>query len=128
MQAEKIVVRFKDKKLMKGVTSNFSHEKNSFYMRLVGGQVINVKLDTVKAAFFVKKLEGNRDYEYKYKDVIPWGGNKIKVEFLDGEVLIGYTQHYFLDCPGFFVTPADLKGNNQRVYVVSSSTENVTFL
>jgi hypothetical protein len=128
MQAEKIVVRFKDKKLMKGVTSNFSHEKNSFYMRLISGEVINVNLDTVKAAFFVKNLDGNRDYEYKYKDVILWGGNKIKVQFNDGEVLIGYTQHYFLDCPGFFVTPADLKGNNQRVYVVSSSTEKVTFL
>jgi len=128
MQAEKIVVRFKDKKLMKGVTSNFSHEKNSFNMRLITGGVVNVNLDGVKAAFFVKKLEGNRDYEYKYKDVIPWGGNKIKVQFRDGEVMIGYTQHYFLDCPGFFVTPADINGNNERVYVVRSSTENVTFL
>lgn len=128
MRAEKIVVRFKDKKLMKGVTSNFSHEKNSFYMRLVSGETVNVKLKDVKAAFFVKKLEGDRNYQYKYKDIIPWGGNKIKVKFTDGEVLIGYTQHYFLDCPGFFVTPADVKGNNERVYVVSSSTDNVTFL
>jgi len=128
MQAEKIVVRFKDKKLMKGVTSNFSHEKSSFYMRLVSGEIVNVKLKDVKATFFVKNLQGNSDYKYNYKDVIPWGGNKVKVTFTDGEVLIGYTQHYFLDCPGFFVTPADLKGNNQRVYVVSSSTENVTFL
>ena len=128
MQLDKIVVRFKDKRLMKGVTSSFSPDKNCFHMRLASGEVVKVNIEKLKAAFFVKRLEGNKNYQYKYNDVMPWGGNKIKIEFNDGEVMIGYAQNYLLGSTGFFVTPADLKGNNKRVFVVNSSTEKITFL
>jgi hypothetical protein len=128
MQTDKIVIRFKDKRLMKGITASFSPEKDSFHMKLAGGEVVKVNINNLKAAFFVKRLEGNKNYKYKYQDVMPWGGNKIKVEFNDGEVLIGYAQNYLLGSLGFFVTPADIKGNNKRVFVVNSSTEKVTFL
>ena len=62
-----------------------------------------------KATFFVKSFVGNKEYKYTYKDSVPWGGNKVKVEFIDGEVMIGYTPYYSYDQKGFFLTPADLK-------------------
>ena len=82
----------------------------------------------MKAAFFVKRFDGDRSYNYTYKDFIPWGGNKVKVDFVDGETMIGYTPYHPSAHKGFFVTPADLHGNNERVFVMSSATSNVTFL
>ena len=51
-----------------------------------------------------------------------------QVEFTDGEVLIGYTQGYSPTRNGFFVVPADIKNNNDRIYVIASATEKISFL
>jgi hypothetical protein len=50
------------------------------------------------------------------------------VDFADGEEMIGYTQGYSPDRPGFFLIPADLKGNNEKVFVVKSATRKIQFL
>ena len=84
--------------------------------------------EKLKAVFFVKRFEGNKDYKYRYKDAIPWGGTRMKVKFSDGEVMIGYTQHHQIIDEGFYLTPADIKGNNSRVFIVKSSTEQVSYL
>ncbi len=128
MKTNKMVVRFKDKSLIKGRAGNFSPAKTFFHLELISGEVVKVDIEKLKAAFFVKSFEGNKNYKYTYKDDIPWGGKKVKVEFIDGEVMIGYTPHYLFDHHGFFVIPADLQGNNNRVFVVTSATEKVTFL
>jgi hypothetical protein len=123
-----MVLRFKDKKLMKGLTNDFSPHKNFFHLKLLSGAVVIVNTEKLKAAFFVKTFNGNKDYIYKYNDFIPWGGNKIKIEFIDGEVIIGYTPHHPSGHRGFFVTPADLQGNNKRIFVIASSTKKMTIL
>ena len=48
--------------------------------------------------------------------------------FKDGEELLGTTQGYQPDRPGFFVIPADPESNNERCYVVASATEEVSFV
>ena len=128
MKIQKMVVRLKNKSLLKGTTCNFSPLKASFHLILLSGELVTVYIEKMKAAFFVKRFDGDRSYNYTYKDFIPWGGNKVKVDFADGETMIGYTQHHSYAHQGFFVTPADLQGNNERVFIMSSATSNVTFL
>lgn len=128
MQTNRIVIRFKDKKLMKGLTNDFSPHKRFFHLKLLSGSVVIVNTEKLKAAFFVKTFNGNKDYIYKYNDFIPWGGNKIKIEFIDGEEMIGYTPNHPSGHHGFFVTPADLQGNNKRIFVIASSTKKWTIL
>lgn len=128
MIIDKAVVRFKDKMLMKGRTGNFSPDNSFFHMKLLSGESVKVDIAKLKALFIVKSFQGNRQYQYTYGDVLPWGGKKVKVEFKDGEVIIGYTTYYQSVGTGFFITPADLKGNNKQVFVVTSATRKISYM
>lgn len=89
---------------------------------------MKVTLEDLKAAFLVKSLLGNKDYTYTYKDSLPWGGKRIRVTFLDGEVMTGYVP-FFLNRPKWFLmTPADLKGNNKDVLIVTSAVSDILYL
>jgi hypothetical protein len=87
-----------------------------------------IEVEALKAVFFVKDVEGNKDYNETYQDVIQGGGKKVQVEFDDGEIIVGYVLGYSPDRQGFNMTPADLNSNNERVFVVTSATKSVTFL
>ena len=50
---------------------------------------------------------------------------KVRVDFLDGEVMYGMTNGYSPNRKGFFVFPADKRTNNARVFVISDSTASV---
>jgi len=128
MKTDKIVLRFKDKTLLKGHAKDFSPGKKIFHMRLLNGETVMVDVEKLKAVFFVKRFKGDKDYKYRYKDALPWGGTRMKVKFSDGEVMIGYTQHHQIIDDGFFMTPADIKGNNTCVYIIKSSTHQVSYL
>ena len=45
--------------------------------------------------------------------------------FKDGELLCGYTMSFTADRDGFFILPADVRGNNIRVYVLRVSCQEV---
>lgn len=125
---EKVVVRFKDKTLMKGNATDFVRGVSAFHVRLLNGKVEEVRTEDLKAVFMVETWGGNRDYTCTYADVLPWGGHKVKVEFNDGEIIVGYTPYYPKKRQDFFVTPADLRSNNKRVYVIHSAVKNVYYL
>jgi len=128
MIIDKMVVRFKDKSLLKGETSDFSLHKSYFSMKLLNGKNVRVNIEKMKAAFLVKSFKGNKKYRYTYKDVIPDGGTKVKVEFMDGEVMVGYNPYDIHGYHGFFIEPADLRGNNKWVFVVTSAIKEFTFM
>jgi len=138
MLLNKIVARFKNGSLLKGKLLDFSPDKRYFHLELESGEVITVDLqnlkvveiqmEELKAAFFVKDFTGNKDHKDMYNDVITGSGKKVKVEFSDGEVIIGHTQGYSPERHGFFVTPADVNSNNERIFVIKSATKNITFL
>ena len=52
----------------------------------------------------------------------------MKVTFSDGEELIGYVSSYSPDRTGFFLVPADLGSNNERIFILVSSCEDIEFL
>ena len=128
MEPNKVVLRFKDGKIMKGNTADFFPNKKQFHLTTPEGDIENIDVEKLKAVFFVKDSEGDKTRQDKYDDEIAGGGRKINVEFIDGEVIKGYTLAYSPDRHGFFITPADLKGNNERIFIVKSSTRNVKFI
>jgi hypothetical protein len=128
MQPNKVIVRFKDGMIMKGNTSDFFPNKVRFHLNRLDGKIDKIDIETLKAVFFVKDFEGNKDYKKKYDDTIHGAGRKIEVEFTDGESITGYALGYSPDRHGFFITPADLASNNERIFVVNSATKNIIFL
>jgi hypothetical protein len=125
MVTNKVVVRFKDNSVLKGKTSNFFPNKTFFHLQQLDNELIEIQIEELKAIFFVKDFDGNKDHADAYEDNIAGGGRKIKVQFQDGETVVGYTTGYSPDRPGFYLVPADLKGNNERVFVVKSATAKI---
>jgi small nuclear ribonucleoprotein (snRNP)-like protein len=130
----KVVVRFQNGNVMKGFTADFMPNKDVFHLTpsdaQPGSPLLKVNIKDCKALFFVKDFEGDLKYNEK-KEFDPTrnlGGRKIKVVFKDNETLIGTTQGYQPDRPGFFVFPADPKSNNDRSFVVSAATKQVSFI
>ena len=144
MKINKVVARYKNGEVKKGSTGDFFPTKVVFHLKLLTGEPlyvnieelkvihfvkdIEISIEELKAVFIVKNFEGNKDRKDEYTDDMPGGGRKVQVEFSDGEILIGYTQDYSPTRSGFFVVPADISNNNDRIYVITSATEKITFL
>lgn len=128
MQQNKVVIQLKNGTVRKGITNDFLPNKARFHFTCMDGSTEAVDVDTLKALFFVKDIEGNRDYKETYNDIIQGGGRKIRVEFADGEVIVGFVLGYSPDRQGFIMAPADSNGNNNRIFVVKSATRNVEFI
>lgn len=128
METNKVVARFKDGSIMKGKTNDFFPNKTSFHLETLNGETQQIQVEQLKAFFLVRDFEGNKTYDEDYKDEISGTGRKIMVTFSDGESIIGYTLGYSPDRQGFFMTPADLKSNNQRIFVVKSASEKIEFI
>jgi hypothetical protein len=130
----KIVARYQDGRVMKGVTSDFMPNKGVFHLvpmdAPVGSKPIEIHAKDLKAIFFVKDFVGNPNYkdDQNFDPSKPAVGRKIKVVFRDNETLIGTTQGYQPDRPGFFVVPCDVKSNSERCFVVSAATKEVSFM
>jgi len=129
-----VVARFTDGRTLKGTTSDFFPTKNCFHVSVAmappGAKPVEIQTKQLKALFFVKDLEGDSEYTER-KDFDPSHspvGRRIRVEFEDGEVLVGITQGYQSGRPGFFLEPADVGSNNERCYVVSAAAHEIRFL
>ena len=124
----KVVLTFKDGKILKGLTNNFFPNKNTFHLSTEDGQITEINREDLKAIFFVKDYSGNKARKDMYDDHIPGAGRKIQVMFKDNEVITGFCQGYSSERPGFFIVPAAKEGNNERIFIVSSATATVKFL
>ncbi|MBE0417786.1 MAG: hypothetical protein IBX63_08465 [Coriobacteriia bacterium] len=130
----KVVARFADGRLIKGMTADFFPAKDLFHVIVtdtsVETEAVEIHTEELKALFFVKDFAGNPEYSER-KDFDPSHppvGHPIRVEFKDGEVLVGTTTGYQPGRPGFFLEPADPGSNNERCYVVTAATREVRFL
>ncbi len=128
--ANKVVVHLFDHQLLKGFTYDFSPNREVFHIFTTdssGTQKSHeVKLDSIKAVFFVKDFDGDKDYVPKEdEEVKPVIGKKLKIEFFDGEILRGISQTYRPELKGFFMFPFDSGDNVIRAYVRFSSTKTI---
>jgi hypothetical protein len=133
MTQNKVVIRYQDGRIVKGFTADFFPNKEIFHItpnEPPNAKAAEVRVGDLKAVFFVKDTKGNPDHKesHQFNAATTPGGRKIKVTFKDGEVLVGTTQGYQPNRPGFFVVPADPKSNNERCFVVATATRSVTFV
>lgn len=130
----KVIVRFADGSIIKGTTADFFPNKELFHVSLEdapdGDKPMEINTQDLKALFFVKDFEGDRKHDEgnEFDPSRPPSGRRIKVVFSDGEILLGTTTGYQPGRPGFFVVPADAESNNERCYVISAATQEVSFL
>ena len=91
---------------------------------------MEVHLKDLKALFFVKDLVGDaqRVDSNDFDPTRPPIGRKLRVEFKDGEILVGSTAGYQPGPPGFFLVHADLGSNMERCYIVTAATKQVSFV
>ena len=134
MIQNKIVIRYADKRIQKGITIDFAPNKENFHVTPVGSKPgdkpLEVSIKDLKAVFFVKDFSGNPDYQDRkdFEAGKPVVGRKIRVLFKDGEELVGTTMGYQPDRPGFFVVPVDARSNIERCFVVTRATSDVKLM
>lgn len=130
----KIVIRYVDKRIEKGITTDFAPNKENFHVTPVGfkpgDKPLEVRIKDLKAVFFVKDFSGNPDYQDRkdFEAGKPVVGRRIRVLFKDGEELVGTTMGYQPDRSGFFVVPVDSKSNIERCFVVTRATRDVKLM
>jgi hypothetical protein len=129
---QRIVVRFRDGKLLKGYSNDFHPSRGQLHLKPTIGapdrERLLVPLADLKALFFVRDLEGNIGRIEDSNSTPQAQGRKIEVTFRDGEVLVGFTLNYKAGGEGFFVLPASSDGNNMRVYVIAAGVRHTRFL
>lgn len=135
---DKVVLRYKDGDLLKGYLRGFSDTARSLSLETLEGRATDVKIDALKAIFFVRTFEGNRNHKEKksFEDEHS-RGTKVYVRFTDGESIIGYRldkpsrkKGFFLtsdfgEKTGFFIMPVDEDSNNLRVFVFYHALKDV---
>jgi hypothetical protein len=130
----KVVARFADGHMVKGVTADFVPAKDRFHVSeasaAAGARPTEIETKDLKAVFFVRDFGGNPQHGDRnaFDPTHPAAGRRIRVQFKDGEVLIGTTQGYQPGRPGFFVVPADASSNTERCYVVSAAAAEIKFV
>jgi len=131
-EPNRIVVHYKDGKLLKGYALDFSPVKEMFHLTSAQerdeGEVYEISIDALKAIFFVKTLEGNKDYieKKRFEDIGSVSrGLKIEIRFKDGEVIRGTSLVYSEERAGFFMIPVDPESNNIRIFVLSNALRDV---
>jgi len=129
-EAVRVVVRYLNGQVLKGTTQDFYPNRPQFHLLPAdGGEPVAVRAADLKAVFFVKTLAGDRERK-KLRGFVAAPaesaqGKKIAVRFKDGELICGYTLSYTPDRDGFFVSPADIGGNNIRIYVLTKAAVEI---
>jgi len=125
----KIVVHMRDGSIHKGITHDFDGSGESFHVLPAegGGVPLKVRLEDMKALFYVKDFIGNRDFvARKQFHEAQHFDRKAILTFKDGEEIWGTLgEGAEGEGAGFVFYPADHEDNNIRIFVVRSSLKEV---
>jgi hypothetical protein len=93
----KVVARYADGRILKGMTADFVPGREVFHVTPRGASVetppVEVRTSDLKALFFVKDFDGDPNHveANAFSPDNPPEGRAIRVAFRDGEVLVGST-------------------------------------
>ena len=129
----KVVVRYTDGRLLKGFTCDFFPDKDRFHLYpadKTNGEAIEIFMNSLKSVFFVRDFLGDGTFDERkvYGEGENPSGHKVKVTFVDDEVMIGSTMGYDPNRPGFFLLPADPGSNNIKTYILASAVKKIHFI
>jgi len=132
MISNKLVVKYKDGRIIKGWSTDFKPNKDIFHLHNVGednGETLEIEISSLKAVFFVKDFTGDKNYQkvrtFEKQPKGPPTERKIIIIFKDGENFYGTTHSYNSERKGFFAYPIDPGDNNARVFVIAPAVESV---
>ncbi len=136
-----VVAKYRDGRMIKGVTYNFGSKKRAFHVIPITDEKkegtqrgVEVVIPELKAIFFVKSLEGRKgvfglESLLKEEEDVEGGTTiKVRVTFHDGEALVGTTHGYSREKQGFFIVPLEKEDNNLRVFIVFNSAKEIEVL
>jgi hypothetical protein len=137
---QKVILRFLDGKRLKGYITNVTIADDYVFIEEEGSpNSEKVRVKDLKAIFFVKNFEGNKQYRER-KALIDTDDSrkKVSVRFKDGESITGcidndtpWEKGFFLESQkgnGFFLIPADSDSNNIRIFVITGAVNDVTMI
>ena len=130
----RVIAHYQNGQILKGHVVDFLPAKGRFHLlptdSCPGTRPTEVRIHELKGVFFVRRLDGNPAHTernaFDPNNITP--GRKVRVEFLDGEVMMGLTHGYRPERAGFFLLPADERSNNERCYVVTAATREISLL
>jgi hypothetical protein len=129
-----VVAHTRAGQLIKGVTNDFFPNKDRFHLVPAGSspgtKPLEILLADLKGLFFVKDFAGKPGHVKKntFDQRQVFQGKKLRVVFHDGEILFGTTQGYQPGRPAFFMIPADPESNNERCFIITAATKEITVL
>jgi hypothetical protein len=123
----KLVVHFLDGRLIRGSSPDLFPNKPTFHVTdAETSETKEIHLTDLKGIFFVKEFSTVGTERHRRYDLERAGlGRRVRVHFLDGEVIEGYTNGYSPDRLAFFLFPPDPDDNTERVLVVTKATSQV---
>jgi len=129
-QKQRLVIRFADGRVLKGISYTIDLESAGFRLTPEGAhpevdEDVFVKFADVKAVFFVRDFEGKFDPKTVQQEYAP-EGSEVTVVFPDGEVIEGFSLTRLDDTsPRFHMIPKDQKGNNISLIVERANTVEI---
>lgn len=127
--SKKVVARYQDGRVIKGVSMDVDPNRNVFHIRPPQGPAIQVNLNDLKALFFVRSLDGdsarNDASRLEPGDMRSRGSSVVRLDFADGESITGLTIAWPPRKPFFFLTPVDPGSNNIRILINRDAITNM---
>lgn len=131
----RVVARFKDGRLLKGLARDPAPGSGLLRLRLPGESnvPIDIRLEDLKGVFFVKTWEGNPAYVESEEGFAngelesngTYRMQRTVAGFQDGERLKGYSHNFAPDLPTLCFFPYDPFGNNYKVLIVCSALSDI---
>ena len=128
-----MIVRKTDKETLRGYVNPQNYVKaEGVEILTIAGQVVLLPYPEVKAVYFVRDFEGDREHvERKVFTSRPkLDGLWLRMKFKDNEILDGIIPNNLLlfTDKGFTVVPPDPFANNQRIFVPKAALSELLVL
>jgi hypothetical protein len=129
----KVIVKFINGEEKTGDVVLFNVNQPTFQLKVAkeGGisEVQNIRIDAVKAIFFLKKEEKHGTLlRTETIDNSTYAGTlafKLVVEFPDGEIISGSTMKYTPNTAGFILIPMNPADMSERIYVNAGAVKHI---
>jgi hypothetical protein len=129
----RVVARFRDGRILKGVALDLDPAKPLFHLRPPeGGKAHEIRLDDLKAIFFVRSFEGDPERDEMRTldpgDVRARGSTTVSFTFEDGETIVGLAIRHPPIKAFHYIVPADPDSNNIRILINQAAVKSMDAL